>query len=112
MPKPTIPTVVEELPSFRRAAKGLLNEEQKTEIVTAISSDPEAGVLLEGTGGVRKRRFGIDQRGKSGGIRVIYFFHDLDMPTYLLTVFAKNDIENLTQAERNQLRAIGDPACQ
>ena len=59
---------------------------------------------MPGTGGFRKVRVAMEGRGKSGGARVIYFLHNETMPVYLLTVFAKNDKENLTQGERNELR--------
>ena len=58
---------------------------------------------MEGTGGVRKVRFAIGGRGKSGGARVIYYFHSDAIPAFLLTVFAKNEKENVTPAERNAL---------
>ena len=51
-------------------------------------------------------RFAFGGRGKSGGARVVYFFHDADMPIFLLTVFAKNQQENLSQAECNALRSL------
>ena len=44
-----------------------------------------------------------DGRGKSGGVRVIYYFHSEAMPLYLLTMFAKNERSNLSKAERNAL---------
>jgi hypothetical protein len=103
MARLAIPMVVVELPSFTRAAKGLLGEERISEIVTEIAYDPEAGDLMEGTGGVRKLRFGLDGRGKRGGVRVIYLFHSLEMPTYLITVFAKNVEPNLSKAELNAM---------
>ncbi len=57
-----------------------------------------------GTGGVRKLRWRRGGQGKSGGVRVIYCFHNEDMPPlYLLTLFAKGDRANLTRAERNEL---------
>jgi len=105
---PNLPMVVYELPTFRRSAKRLLDEDQVDEIVLAIATDPEAGDILEGTGGVRKRRFGLDARGKSGGVRVIYYFHGFDMPAFIITVFAKNEASNLTKAEANAMRAVVD----
>ena len=66
---------------------------------------PAAGDLIEGTGGVRKVRWARDGRGKSGGVRVIYYFQSEAMPLYLLTMFAKNERANLSKAERN---ALGD----
>jgi hypothetical protein len=98
-------TVVE-TPTYLRRAEKLLSEEEQRDVVTLVAEDPEAGVILRGTGGVRKVRFAREGGGKSGGYRVIYFFHDLDMPVYLLTVFAKSNKANLTEAERNQLRQL------
>lgn len=71
-----------------------------------VAEDPECGVLLRGAGGVRKVRFAREGGGKSGGYRVVYFFHDLETPLYLLTIFAKNTKSNLSQAETNQLREL------
>ncbi|MBR8653664.1 type II toxin-antitoxin system RelE/ParE family toxin [Achromobacter sp. Marseille-Q0513] len=58
---------------------------------------------MEGTGGVRKLRWRRGDQGKSGGVRVVYYYHDDLMPLYLLTIFAKGDKANLTKAERNDL---------
>lgn len=44
--------------------------------------------------------------GKSGGVRVIYYFHDERIPLYLLTVFGKNQKANLTKAEANELSRL------
>lgn len=67
-----------------------------------------AGDLIEGTGGLRKLRFGKGNKGKSGGVRVIYYYHDLHMPTLLITIFAKNEKDNLSKAERNALAEVVD----
>ena len=45
---------------------------------------------------------------KSGGVRVIYYFHSEAMPLYLLTMFAKNEQANLSKAERNELASLVD----
>lgn len=63
---------------------------------------------MRGTGGVRKLRWGKGGRGKSGGVRVIYYFHDERLSLYLLTLFAKNEQANLTARERNVLAALVD----
>ena len=67
-----------------------------------------AGDLIAGTGGVRKLRWARDGRGKSGGVRAIYYFHSEAMPLYLLTMFAKNERANLSKAERNELADLVD----
>ena len=68
--------------------------------------------LIEGTGGVRKLRWARDGRGKSGGVRVISYFHSEAMPLYLLTMFAKNERANLSKAERNALADLVDALVQ
>ena len=77
-------------------------------IVQFLAARPKAGDLMEGTGGIRKLRWGREGRGKSGGVRVVYYFHSDDMPLYLLTVFAKNERANLSKAERNELAGLVD----
>jgi len=45
-------------------------------------------------------------RGKRGGIRVVYYFHNEAFPVFLLTVYSKNQKANLTKAERNELKTL------
>ena len=61
---------------------------------------------MEGTGGIRKLRWARQGMGKSGGVRVIFFYHNQGMPLYALTVFGKGDKDNLTPAERNNLAKL------
>ncbi|MDQ0441174.1 type II toxin-antitoxin system RelE/ParE family toxin [Methylobacterium persicinum] len=65
-----------------------------------------AGDLVQGTGGIRKLRWGLEARGKSGGARVIYYYHDAGMPLFALTAYAKNDRDDLTQQDRNDLKQL------
>ena len=69
---------------------------------------PDCGDVMRGTGGVRKVRFAVAGRGKSGGARVVYFFRNEDMPVFLLTVFAKNEKGNLSEAERNAMAKVAE----
>ena len=64
------------------------------------------GAVLKETGGIRKVRFATGERGKSGGVRVVYYFHSEVMPVFLLTLFAKNEKDNLSKSERNSLAAL------
>jgi len=66
---------VAELPEYRRAATRLLADAARRAIVDHLAAHPTAGDLIEGTGGVRKLRWARDGRCKSGGVRVIYYFH-------------------------------------
>lgn len=101
----TLVTVVE-LPEFQRRAKAVMSEAEKAELIAYVAANPEAGVSLGG--GIRKFRFARASGGKSGGFRVVHFFHPDAGPIFLLTVFAKNEKANLTQAETAQLVKLGD----
>ena len=94
---------IAELPEFIRIADKLLSESERQDIIRYLAERPKEGDVMEGTGGVRKMRWGRGGQGKSGGVRVIYYFHDDAMPLYLLTLIAKGDRANLTKAERNEL---------
>ncbi|ACB35430.1 RelE-like cytotoxic translational repressor of toxin-antitoxin stability system [Leptothrix cholodnii SP-6] len=99
---------VAELPEYQRRAAKLLPDEDRRAVVDYLAAHPRAGDLIEGTGGVRKLRWGRDGRGKSGGVRVIYYVHSEAMPLYLLTMFAKNERANISKAERNELAGLVD----
>ncbi len=64
------------------------------------------GDLIQGTGGIRKLRFAVKGKGKSGGVRIAYYYYNESMPVFLLTVFAKNEKADLTRAERNALGKV------
>jgi hypothetical protein len=98
---------VVETPTFLKAAKEAgLSEDERNNIVTTIAIDPEAGEIMKETGGARKLRVEGKGKGKSGGFRVITYFGGDDIPVFLLDLFSKGQKVNLTQAERNTLRAI------
>ena len=99
---------VAEVPEYIRRAEKLLSEAERRDVVEYLAAHPKAGDLLEGTGGVRKLRWGRGGQGKSGGVRVIYYFHSEAIPLYLLTLFAKNERANLSKAERNELAGLVD----
>ena len=93
----TLQTVVE-LPEFQRRAKAIMGDDERMSLVDYIAANPEAGVSLGG--GLRKVRIPRAGGGKSGGYRTIYVFGGRHMPIYLITLFAKNEKDNLTRAEQ------------
>jgi hypothetical protein len=93
-------TVVE-LPEFLRRAKAIMSDEERAAVVDMIAADPEAGVSLGG--GLRKVRIARQGGGKSGGYRTIYVFGGARIPIFLVTVFAKNEKDNLSKAEQADL---------
>jgi len=91
-------------PTFLKdAAEAELSEDTITAIANTISSDPQQGERMEGTGVARKIRFAGRGKGKSGG-RVITYFAGEDVPVFLLALFSKGERDNLSKAERNELR--------
>ncbi len=95
-----------EFEEFRRFAEKHLTSEEYETLTFFLSAEPEAGVVISGTGGLRKLRWAAKGRGKSGGARVIYYYHDADMPLLLLTGFAKNNMQNISPAAKNLYRKL------
>lgn len=96
-------TVVE-LPEFLRRAKAIMSEEERAALVDTIAANPEAGVSLGG--GLRKIRIAREGGGKSGGYRTVYVFGGAHVPIFLVTVFAKNEKDNLSRTEQAELIAL------
>jgi len=98
-------TVVE-LPEFQRKSSKLLSSDENESIINYLATHPAAGDIMQGTGGIRKLRWSAHGKGKSGGVRIIYYIHNDCMPLFLLTVFGKGEKANLTKAERNNLAKL------
>ena len=81
-----------------------LSDDEVTTIVAAIAADPEAGDLISGTGGARKRRFAGRGKGKSGGYRTVTYFGGRDVPVVALAVINKGQRANISAADREVLR--------
>ena len=97
---------IAELPEYQRRASTLLTSSERTAIVNYLAVHPRSGDLIQGTGGIRKLRWKRQGMGKSGGVRIIYYYHSELIPLYLLTVFGKNEKDNLNKSERNLLAKL------
>ena len=102
----TIPITVIETPEFLSAVRKLISDQQRALLVDYLAYHPAAGDLIPGTGGVRKLRWSLEGRGKRGGARVVYFYHDRDVPIFVLTAYAKNERADLSQQDRNDFRKL------
>lgn len=100
-------TIVE-LPEFLRKAQNLLFNEEKLSLINYLAAHPLAGDVMQSTGGIRKLRWAAQGKGKSGGVRVIYYYHNGTIPLFLLTVFGKGEKANLSKSERNDLSKFTD----
>jgi hypothetical protein len=100
------PITVIEMPELLSAVRRLMDDDERTALVVFPASNPTAGDLIKGTGGVRKLRWGLQGRGKRGGVRVIYFYHNATLPLLVLTAYAKNVRADLDDADRNDFREL------
>ena len=99
---------VAETPIYLSQAAKLLSPDERTSVIDVIARNPSSGVLIPGSGGLRKLRIGLQGRGKRGGGRVIYWFHSASFPAVLLWILAKNAASDLTPDQAKQLRILAD----
>ncbi len=84
-----------EASAFTRHVYEYLSEEEYLGLQNFLLQHPEAGKVIPGSGGIRKVRWGMSGKGKSGGARVIYYFKRQDDEIWLLTIYSKSEIENI-----------------
>jgi hypothetical protein len=89
---------------FTRLVQQYLSDDEYSELQQALGANPEAGVIIPGSGGVRKLRWGVAGRGKRGGIRVIYFLRTRHGQIWMLTLYAKNVAENISAHVLKQIK--------
>jgi mRNA-degrading endonuclease RelE of RelBE toxin-antitoxin system len=91
---------------YERNAKRLLGQKERAALQDAIAANPELHPIVPGTGGVRKARWGREGKGKSGGVRVIYYYWVSDDEVYLLYIYAKNKQADLSAADRKAAKTF------
>lgn len=91
---------------YERKSSRLLREEERYVAEQEILSSPEKWPVISGTGGIRKARSARGSSGKSGGVRILYYLWMGADAVYLLDIYAKNEKENLSHAEKNTLKEI------
>ena len=91
---------------FTQQITSLIDDSEYRVLQNALLEDPKSGKIIEHSGGLRKIRFGIRGRGKSGGIRIIYFYHELKCLIYLLICYSKNQKDDLSAKELEILKNI------
>ena len=95
-----------ETPVFSDQLHGLLSDDEYRGLQLALVLRPEQGSLIPGSGGLRKLRWGLRGKGKSGGLRVIYYWDPADSLVYLLFLYPKSRQEDLTADQLRLLRRI------
>lgn len=95
-----------ETTAFTRRISNLLTEDEYAALQGLLTIQPDLGAIIPGGGGIRKMRWGTKQRGKSGGVRIIYYWvvsHDL---IYMLIAYAKNEQSDLSPSQLQFLRRL------
>jgi len=97
-----------ELPAFAKYRADYLDDEGFCGLQQSMLKNPEAGDVIEGTGGLRKLRHGDPRRGKGkrGGLRVIYYWWDGGRQFWLFTLYDKDEMENLSADEKKLLKGM------
>ena len=80
---------------FSRLRGDFLTEDEYGSVQGALIDHPEAGALIPGSGGVRKLRWASPGRGKRGGARIIYYARTREGVSWMLTIYAKSETENI-----------------
>ena len=80
---------------FTRLVGDYLTDDAYAELQGALAEAPERGSVVPGSGGVRKLRWAQPGRGKRGGIRVIYYAKVQEGVIWMLTIYAKNEEQNI-----------------
>jgi len=95
---------VSETPIFQKYAEEVWSESERSEFISWIAANPQAGDVVPGSGGCRKVRWTRQGMGKRGGARVIYF-NEIEGSIWLLIVYAKSKFDNLPAEFLAQLKS-------
>lgn len=96
-----------EVPMFTKKWKELgLSDETLRDLQNILLNNPKSGDVIQGTGGLRKIRIPMENRGKSGGSRVIYIDIELKETIYFINVYSKNEKDDLTEEEKEAFKTV------
>ena len=91
---------------FTRGIKKLMNDDECKDLQEALVDRPGMGAIIQGTGGLRKVRWKLEGKGKSGGVRAIYYWMTENEQICMLYVYPKNEQEDLTPDQKKALKII------
>lgn len=98
--------VIIETPIFTKLIQELMSDDEYKNLQEALVNNPALGEIIKGSGGLRKVRWRLEGRGKSGGIRAIYYWVVDDQHIRMLYAYPKGKQTNLTQDQLKQLKLI------
>ncbi|TAK53960.1 MAG: transcriptional regulator [Gammaproteobacteria bacterium] len=89
---------------FTKLVLDYLADDDYAALQEALMMDPDAGLVIPGSGGVRKLRWAAPGRGKRGGYRIIYYVRRAHGAIWMLTMYPKNVAENIPAHVLRQIR--------
>lgn len=98
--------IIIETSIFTRQVQRLLTDDEYRQLQLTLVSRPDAGVLIPGSGGLRKIRWALQGRGKRGGVRTIYYWAASQDQILMLLMYAKNEQDDLSAEQLKVLRDI------
>ena len=93
-----------ETPTFTRLLLDLLSDDEYADLQNVLVDNPQRGDIIQGGGGIRKLRYALPGRGKSGGVRASYYWLRDDHQIFMLLIYPKSKKDNLTDRETALLR--------
>lgn len=90
---------------FTRLVQELLSDDEYRELQSALIQRPDLGAIIQGSGGLRKARWSLQGRGKSGGARVIYYLVSQEK-ILMVFIYPKGKQDDLTAEQLKRLRKI------
>lgn len=90
---------------FTKQVKSLLNDDEYRHLQNQILLNPEIGKTIPHSGGLRKMRFAKENKGKRGGIRVIYYWISTKNNILMLLLYSKSEMEDLSPKQLKLLKA-------
>lgn len=98
--------VFKEAVLFTKYLQDYLDDDEYRELQNFLIEQPKAGEVIEGTGGLRKLRWSLGNKGKRGGLRIIYYFQVSEDQIYFFTLYAKNEMSDLSDEEKKVLKKM------
>jgi hypothetical protein len=96
--------VIIETSIFTKKITTLLNDEEYRALQNVLVERPGSGDIIQGSGGIRKIRWGASGHGKRGGARVIYYWATNHDQIFMLYAYSKNELDDLTKGQLSALR--------
>ena len=101
-----LPMVIIETSIFTRQVQELMTDDGYRRLQADLSRNPGAGAVVKGSGGLRKFRWAAKGRGKSGGVRIIYYWAVAQNRLVMLFIYPKSKLDDLSSEQLRALKKI------